>query len=163
MSKKETSSRIFIALYWCGALRTVIQQLLILSQACDDVLKSVEISLTNFQNDLGVVSAEIETLQNRSIALNDKLENRRKVEKLLGPAVEEISISPAIVRKLSEGPIDQEWTEALRILDKRSKAIEGRLKEPGLTVAVSDVKPLLDDLTNLVSSGPSTPCLKSCC
>ncbi len=119
------------------------------------MLSSVEASLTNFQNDLGTVSAEIETLQNRSIALNTKLENRRVVEKLLGPTVEEISISPAIVTKIVEGPIDSEWVEALKVLEKRSKAIESRLASPDKVLAVADVKPLLDDLTNLVS-GPSS-------
>ena len=108
--------------------------------------------MTNFQNDLGTVSAEIETLQNRSTALNTKLENRKVVEKLLGPAVEEISIAPAIVRKISEGPIDQEWVEALKVLEKRSKAIESRLHGPDKVLAVSDFKPLLDDLTTLVNS-----------
>ena len=107
--------------------------------------------MANFQNDLGTVSAEIETLQNRSIALNTKLENRKVVEKLLGPAVEDISIAPGMVRKISEGPIDHEWVEALKVLGKRSKAIESRLQGPEKLIAVSDVKPLLDDLTNLVS------------
>ena len=121
-------------------------------QACDNVLSSVEISLTNFQNDLGTVSAEIETLQNRSTALNTKLENRKVIERLLGPAVEDISIAPAIVTEISEGAIDHEWVEALRILEKRSRAIESRLQGQDKILAVSDVKPLLDDLTHLVSN-----------
>src|SRR5271155_2398051 len=61
---------------------------------CDNVLKSVETYLTNFQVELGAVSAEIESLQNRSMELNAQLEKRREVEKILGPAVEELSLSP---------------------------------------------------------------------
>ena len=118
--------------------------------ACDDVLKSVEVSLTSFQKDLGAVSAEIETLQSRSTALNTRLENRRVVEKLLGPAVEEVSIAPAVVKKISEGPIDQTWVKALDELEKRSKVIENKLKSPGTMQAVRDIKPLLDDLINKV-------------
>ena len=114
------------------------------------MLKSVELSLTKFQKDLGSVSAEIETLQNRSMALNTKLENRKTVEKLLGPAVEGISIAPAVVKKLSEGPIDQDWLSALGVLEKRSKAIDSKLEGPDRILAVSDIKPLLDDLTGLV-------------
>lgn len=110
--------------------------------------------MSNFQKDLGTVSAEIETLQNRSTALNTKLENRKVVEQLLGPAVEDISIAPALVRKISEGPIDLEWVEALKMLEKRSKAIEIRLRGPDTISAVSDVKPLLGDLTNIVSTNP---------
>lgn len=116
--------------------------------ACDEVLKSVEMYLTNFKSDLGAVSAEIETLQSRSTALNTKLDNRKVVEKLLGPAVEDISISPAVVRKISEGPIDDGFVRALSELEKRSKTINAKSKEQTTAKALEDVKPLLEDLIN---------------
>ncbi|SLM34860.1 Vps52/Sac2 [Lasallia pustulata] len=116
--------------------------------ACDEVLKSVEISLTSFQRDLGAVSAEIETLQSRSSILNTKLENRKTVEKLLGPAVEEISISPAVVQKISEGVIDEVWVKALDEVEKRSKLIDGKLRGTEPTRAAADIKPLLENLTS---------------
>ena len=119
-------------------------------QACDEVLKSVEMYLTNFRSDLGAVSAEIETLQSRSTALNTKLDNRKVVEKLLGPAVEDISISPAVVRKISEGPIDDGFLKALSELEKRSKTINAKSKEQNNAKALRDVKPLLEDLINKV-------------
>ena len=99
---------------------------------------------------MGAVSAEIETLQNRSTALNTNLENRRIVERLLLPAVEELSIAPAIVLKISEDPIDQEWIKALEELERRIKVVNSKLQGPDQIVAVTDVKPLLDDLTNKV-------------
>ncbi|KAF2870709.1 Sac2 family-domain-containing protein [Massariosphaeria phaeospora] len=116
--------------------------------ACDEVLKSVETYLTNFQADLGAVSAEIESLQNRSVALNTKLENRKVVEKLLGPAVEDISISPAVVRKIAEGPVDEGFVRALADLEKRSKTVNSKGKEQPDIKALADIKPLIDDLTN---------------
>ncbi|KAL8690379.1 MAG: hypothetical protein Q9218_004158 [Villophora microphyllina] len=116
--------------------------------ACDDVLKSVQTSLTSFQQDLGAVSAEIETLQSRSTAMESRLENRKVVEKLLGPAIEEVSISPAIVTVISEGPIDTSWVTALEELERWSKMIDGKAKGSEKVMATSDVKPLLDDLTN---------------
>lgn len=116
--------------------------------ACDEVLKSVEANLTNFQSDLEAVSAEIESLQNRSIALNTKLENRKVVEKLLGPAVEDISISPAVVRKIAEGPVDEGFVRALAEVEKRSKTINDKAQDHPDLMAVKDVKPLLDDLTH---------------
>ncbi|KAH5421623.1 hypothetical protein HBI47_133050 [Parastagonospora nodorum] len=116
--------------------------------ACDEVLKSVETYLTNFQADLGAVSAEIESLQNRSIALNTKLENRKVVEKLLGPAAEDISISPAIVRKIAEGPVDEGFVRALAEIEKRSKTINAKAAEQPEMKSLADIKPLLDDLTN---------------
>jgi hypothetical protein len=116
--------------------------------ACDEVLKSVEANLTNFQSDLEAVSAEIESLQNRSIALNTKLENRKVVEKLLGPAVEDISISPSVVRKIAEGPIDEGFVRALAEVENRSKTVNAKAKEHADLMAIKDIKPLLDDLTN---------------
>ncbi|KAI4239541.1 MAG: hypothetical protein LQ349_000301 [Xanthoria aureola] len=116
--------------------------------ACDDVLKSVQKSLTSFQQDLGAVSAEIETLQSRSTAMNTRLENRKVVETLLGPAIEEVAISPEVVSTISEGPIDQSWVSALEELDKRSVTMHRASQTPNRSVAVSDLKPLLDDLSN---------------
>ena len=72
------------------------------------------------------------------------------VEKLLGPAVEEISIAPAVVKTISGGPIDQEWVKALGELERRSKVIDGKIKGPEKILAVTDIKPLLNDLTNKV-------------
>ncbi|KAI9793943.1 MAG: hypothetical protein M1833_000512 [Piccolia ochrophora] len=117
-------------------------------KGCDSVLKSVEDYLESFQRDLGAVSAEIETLQNRSTALNKKLDNRRAVEKLLGPTVEDFSISPTVVRKIAEGPVDEKWVWALGELEKRRKATEAKGREQPKTKAIQDIKPLLESLTN---------------
>ncbi len=112
----------------------------------------MEASLTTFQKDLGVVSAEIETLQSRSTALNTKLDNRKVVEKLLGPAVEDIAIAPGVVRTISEGPIDQKWVKALQELKRRFDAVNDRVKGPDSVRAILNLKPLLDDLTSMVFS-----------
>jgi len=117
-------------------------------RACDEVLSSVEINLTSFKNDLEAVSAEIETLQARSTALSVRLENRKTVEKALGPVVEEISIAPAVVRKISEGMIDEAWVRALGEVEKRSKALESNSKEQKNIKGVNDLKPLLEHLIN---------------
>lgn len=86
--------------------------------------------------------------------MNIKLENRKVVEKLLGPAVEDICISPAIVKQISEGPIDHAWIKSLEELERRSRTVEGKTKGPDKVLAVSEVRPLLDDLTNLVRVAP---------
>jgi hypothetical protein len=96
------------------------------------------------------VSSEIESLQSRSTALNTKLENRRVVEKLLGPAVEDLSLSPGIIRMIAECPIDEAWIKALAELEKRSKAVDARVKEQKKMQALEDLVPLLENLTNKV-------------
>ncbi|KAL5046281.1 hypothetical protein BDW71DRAFT_197731 [Aspergillus fruticulosus] len=113
---------------------------------CDDVSKSVEMYLSDFQNELGAVSAEIETLQSRSVHLNAMLENRKNVEQLLGPAVEDISISPAAVRMIVEGPIDENWVKALNEIEARTASIEAKIASSSSTKAINDVRPLLEDV-----------------
>ena len=107
--------------------------------------------MTQFQNDLGAVSAEIETLQARSTALSLRLDNRRAVEAALGPIVEEITISPFVVEKISEGAIDDAWIVALGEVEKRSKTIESKTKELGDVKGLVDLKPLLEQLIAMVS------------
>ncbi|QSS66087.1 Vps52/Sac2 family protein [Histoplasma capsulatum] len=113
---------------------------------CDDVLKSVESYLSRFRTDLGVVSVEIESLQSRSAQLNSQHENRRNLERLLGPAVEDVSISPKVVHLISEGPINQEWVKALNEVETRSANIEANMSTASNVRAVEDIKPLLSDL-----------------
>lgn len=109
----------------------------------------MESYLADFQTELGIVSAEIETLQTRSVQLNAKLENRRNVERLLGPAVEDISISPNAIRTITDGLIDEKWVKALNEIEARSISIEKSTRSS--LKAVDDVKPLLVDLRNKVS------------
>ncbi|KAJ5084685.1 hypothetical protein NUU61_009264 [Penicillium alfredii] len=113
---------------------------------CDEVSKSVEEYLNDFQIELGAVSAEIETLQTRSTQLNAMLDNRRNVERLLGPAVEEISISPKAVRSIVEGPIDENWVRSLNEIDARTTAIEAKASSSSGFKAIEDVRPLLVDV-----------------
>lgn len=116
--------------------------------ACDEVLKSVETYLTSFRADLADVSTEIESLQNRSTALNNKLQNRRAVEKVLGPEVEALAIPPVVVRKITEGAVDEAWVKALIEVEKRSRTIDAKLKEGKDIKAMQDVRPFIDDLSS---------------
>ncbi|ROW02205.1 hypothetical protein VSDG_02462 [Cytospora chrysosperma] len=116
-------------------------------RACDDVLSSVETNLTSFRNDLAAVSADIESLQARSTSLNIRLENRKAVEKGLGPVVEELSLSPMVVSKIAEGHIDESWVKVLAELEKRSEAYKRNVKQQGQGKSLEDLGPLLEKLT----------------
>lgn len=115
--------------------------------ACDEVLKSVESYLTSFQAELASVSSEIETLQNRSTTLNNKLNNRKAVEKVLGPEVEAFSIPPAVIRKITEGAVDDQWIRSLHELEKRSKSIDAKIKEGKDIKAARDIKPFINHVS----------------
>ncbi|KAM5438555.1 Vacuolar protein sorting-associated protein 52 [Microsporum ferrugineum] len=113
---------------------------------CDEVLKSVESYLTKFQAELGAISSKIESLQSRSFRLSSQLENRKNVERILGPAVEKISLSPQTVRSISDRPIDQEWVKALTELDTLSSTVKSNSITPETIKAIEDVRPLLTSL-----------------
>lgn len=113
---------------------------------CDEVLNSVELSFASFRNDLAAVSADIETLQNRSTLLNARLENRKIVGKALGPVIEELSVSPETVSRVVEGPIDESWIKALGEIDKRTAAYHKTSPGSRKSKAWSDLGPLLENL-----------------
>ncbi|KAK0671065.1 putative vacuolar protein sorting-associated protein 52 [Cercophora samala] len=115
-------------------------------RACDDILNSVETNLTSFRNDLAAVSADIESLQARSTALNVRLENRKAVEKALGPIVEELSVSPMVVSKIAEGHIDEAWIKTLAEVDKRAMAHKKNSQQQTQNKALADIGPLLEKL-----------------
>ena len=115
--------------------------------ACDEVLESVETYLTSFQTDLAAVSAEIETLQNRSTSLNNRLQNRKAVDGVLGPEVDALSIPPSVVRKITEGAVDESWVKSLQELEKRSRSIDAKIKEGRDIKAAQDIQPLINDVS----------------
>lgn len=120
------------------------------SQGCDNVLCSVEQYLSSFQADLAAVSTEIEKLQARSGILNRRLKNRQTVEQLLAPAVDRISIPPALIRKICEDPVDAGWVAALAELERRFQMVENASKGDQPIKALADIKPLFSDLTDKV-------------
>lgn len=120
--------------------------------ACDDVLNSVETNLASFRNDLAAVSTDIESLQSRSTALNRRLDNRKAVERALGPLVEELSLSPEIISKISSGPIDEAWIKTLSEVDRRARAHRKEASSNSLHIKASEeLGPLLEKLTLKVS------------
>lgn len=78
------------------------------------------------------------------------MKNRKIVENGLGPIVEEISLSPAIVRKIVEGTIDDAWVKALAEVEKRALAMEAKSNEQRHIKGINDLKPLLENLVNKV-------------
>ncbi|KAK0764543.1 hypothetical protein N5P37_003945 [Trichoderma harzianum] len=113
--------------------------------ACDDILNSVEMNLADFRNDLSTVSADIETLQSRSSALSRRLENRKRIEKALGPLVEELSVSPDTISRITTGHIDELWAKTLIEMDKRASAIK-KLSGTQQGKASEELGPILEKL-----------------
>ena len=112
--------------------------------ACDEVLSSVESYLSAFKEDLGAVSAEIENLQTRSTSLTTRLENRKAVEKMLAPVIDDVVVPPSDVRRLVEGDVNDAWVKALADTERRRHAVEA-MDETKIR-AVREVKPEFERL-----------------
>ena len=54
--------------------------------------------LSGFQSDLGSLSAEIQTLQEQSIAMNVKLKNRQAVRGELSQFVDEMAVPDSMIK-----------------------------------------------------------------
>lgn len=108
------------------------------------------------------MSADIEHLQARSTALNVRLENRKAVEKGLGPVVEELSVSPVVVSEIAEGHVDESWVKMLAEVEKRSEALAKSSKQQGQSRALADLAPLLEKLTLKVWTRLPPPLCKKC-
>lgn len=118
--------------------------------ACDDILGSVEINLASFRDDLAAVSADIESLQDRSTALNRRLEHRREIEKALAPIVEDLSISPETISKIATGTIDESWIKVLADVDRRATSHKKAKPDNQRSKAANDMGPLLEKLIQKV-------------
>lgn len=89
--------------------------------ACDNVLSRIQSYMTTFQADLKTVSSDIEALQTRSNEMSTRLQNRKDLEAVLGPAIEESVLSPQLIRKIVEAPVDRSWLSALDSLEQFSE------------------------------------------
>lgn len=125
-----------------------LEELRLATRACDEVLSSVEINLTEFRDDLAKLSSEIETIQARSMILSVRLANRKNAEQKLGPVVEDISISPAVIEKIVDGTIDDGWMKALANVEKKSKILETKFKNHEQIKSLENFKLLLENLTD---------------
>jgi hypothetical protein len=108
----------------------------------------VESFLSAFQTNIGSVSAEIEFLQARSISLSQKAFNRKQVETHLGPIVDDVVLSPAIIHSISEGEINDAWVQALIEFDAKFTPLHD-LEKLGIK-AIEDVKPQFELLKTRV-------------
>lgn len=90
--------------------------------------------------------------------LNRRLDNRKGVEKVLGPLVEELSLSPEIIARISGGPIDEAWMRTLSEVDRRARAHQKEaFSDSPPSKASEELGPLLEKLALKVPC----PCSKS--
>mmetsp|Transcript_8066 Transcript_8066/g.15255 ORF Transcript_8066/g.15255 Transcript_8066/m.15255 type:complete len:644 (-) Transcript_8066:844-2775(-) len=112
---------------------------------CDDILGSMEELLGGFQADLGNISTEIKTLQEQSLGMSVKLNNRKLAEAELGSFVEKITVPPALVTDILDAEVNEAYLQYLVALQDKLKFCAG---DPLVhkAAALQDVEPELERL-----------------
>ncbi|KAI8073158.1 Sac2 family-domain-containing protein [Gongronella butleri] len=113
-------------------------------KACDQVLGDMEELLDVFQGDLGNISDEIQSLQERSSQMNIRLRNRKAVESRLGRVLQGMVIPPYVIKKISEDDVDEVWLQYILGINKQMRFVKANQQKP--IKALRNVGPELERL-----------------
>eukprot|EP01136_Pigoraptor_vietnamica_P026923 Opistho-1_new@82539 len=111
---------------------------------CDRVLQTMEEMLGAFQEDLGNISSEIQTLQDQSLSMNVKLKNRKIVQNRLSSFLEQIALSPELVASICDGEVNDTYIDNLVTLSEKIAFVKQHSASRSL--ACEDVEPEYDKL-----------------
>ncbi|KAF5179691.1 Vacuolar protein sorting-associated protein 52 a [Thalictrum thalictroides] len=112
---------------------------------CDSILTQMETLLSGFQVEIGSISTEIKSLQEKSMDMGLKLKNRKVAELKLARFVEDIIVPPRMVDIIVDREVNEEYMRTLEILSKKLKFVE---VDPMVksSKALKDVQPELERL-----------------
>ncbi|KAF7727175.1 hypothetical protein EC973_007950 [Apophysomyces ossiformis] len=113
-------------------------------ESCDAVLGRMEELLNIFQSDLGNISGEIQNLQERSSHMSVRLKNRKAVEGKLGKTLQGMVIPPYVIKKITEGEVDEAWLQYLLAINKQMRFVKANQNRP--IKALRNVGPELEKL-----------------
>jgi hypothetical protein len=111
---------------------------------CDKILGRMEDMLGNFQSDLLGLIDEISALQTQSADIALKLKNRQVVNEILTAYIDGVVVSPGLIKRICEGPIDGQFVADLKELNTKLEHVRsgGGAARP----CISEVAPELEKL-----------------
>ncbi|KAJ3124817.1 hypothetical protein HK098_000857 [Nowakowskiella sp. JEL0407] len=113
-------------------------------KSCDDILGTMDSLLSTFQSDLAKISLEIKNLHVKSLNMNCELENSRAVQERLNNFLEGVLVSPELIRKISDGEINDFFLLHLAELNHK---LQYQKSQQGKHIhCISTVTPELDRL-----------------
>ncbi|KAI3891855.1 hypothetical protein MKW92_010563 [Papaver armeniacum] len=112
---------------------------------CDSILSQMETLLSGFQGEIGSISSEIKSLQEKSMDMGLKLKNRKGAEVKLARFVEDIIVPPRMVDIIVDSEVNDEYMRTLEMLSKKLKFVEVDAMVQS-SKALKDVQPELEKL-----------------
>ena len=85
---------------------------------CDAVLLALQEMLLGFQADLGGLSGEIRSIQEKSRVLAVQYGNRKSAEDGLGEFLSHVVIAPNLAQAITSGPVNRIFLEAVREMNQ---------------------------------------------
>lgn len=112
---------------------------------CDAILTQMESLLGGFQVQIGSISSDIKTLQEKSMGMGLKLKNRRVAELNLSKFIEDFIVTPKMIDTIVDSEVNEEYVRTLQMLSKKLKFVE---VDPlaKKSAALKDVEPELEKL-----------------
>ncbi|KAF8842691.1 Vps52-domain-containing protein [Paxillus ammoniavirescens] len=95
-------------------------------QTSVNLLDSLESFLSTFQRDLSSVSGQISELQERSKDIDNRVKNRRRIEKPLSTLISDLTIPPALATTILDTEVGELWTPVIADFEKRLDALRAR-------------------------------------
>lgn len=87
-------------------------------ESCDAVLGALQEMLLGFQADLGGLSGDIRSLQDKSRTLGVQLRNRRMADDGLKEFLQHIVIPPALAHAICRGPVNTTFLQSIHELNR---------------------------------------------
>lgn len=109
--------------------------------SCDQVLQVMEEMLNGFQSNLKSISNEIQTLQQQSVMMSQRLKNRQAIRGELSQFVDEMVVPEPMINQILETPVtEREFLEQLHELNHKINFVkEQSFKEAKSCQDVKDV------------------------
>ncbi|XP_058792719.1 vacuolar protein sorting-associated protein 52 homolog isoform X2 [Phymastichus coffea] len=112
--------------------------------SCDDILQQMESMLLGFQSDLGSISEEILSLQQKSISMSQQLNNRQTIRGPLSQFIEDMTVTESLIAIMDSPVTEKEFETNLEILNHKINFVkEQNFKD---AKACNDVKEILEKL-----------------
>ncbi|KAK8943584.1 hypothetical protein KSP40_PGU009846 [Platanthera guangdongensis] len=112
---------------------------------CDNILSQMESLLSGFQAEIGSISSDIRSLQEKSMDMGLKLKNRKTAESKLSKFVEDIIVPPRMIDIIFDSEVNDEYLKTLEMLSKKLNFVEDDSMIKA-SKALKDVQPELERL-----------------
>ena len=104
----------------------------------EEILNSLEASLTTFKEKLSIINTEMKSLQSKSNEISTKLKNRKAFEEELFKLLDSLILAPDFLNDITTKEVDEEFIDKISKLDTKLQIFQnGELPESNAVDEIS--------------------------